>query len=236
MDTNRKDTLKAVANTLSAIGVREVYFEKEAVELFASTDRPDELKVDSKTDKKGLLAAEAVRCEDCRACPLYKVRANAVYGDGDIDARVMFIGEAPGAEEDKQGLPFVGRAGKLLDRLLEEVGFRRGEVYITNILKCRPPENRDPAPEEVDACFPFLRQQIKLIAPDVIVTLGLHATQVLLDTKKPMAKIRGEVFDADGVKLLPTYHPAAALRFPAYKEQIYSDFKKVEDILDELDR
>lgn len=236
MDANKKDTLKAVAETLSAIGVREVYFEKETAELFGDIDKSDELREDLKTDKKDLLAAEAVRCEDCRACPLYKVRANAVYGDGDIDAKVMFIGEAPGAEEDKQGLPFVGRAGKLLDRLLEEVGFRRGEVYITNILKCRPPENRDPAPEEVDACFPFLRQQIKLIAPDVIVTLGLHATQVLLDTKKPMAKIRGEVFDVDGVKILPTYHPAAALRFPAYKEQIYSDFKKVENILDELDR
>lgn len=236
MDANKKDTLKAVAETLSAIGVREVYFEKETAELFGDIDKSDELREDLKTDKKDLLAAEAVRCEDCRACPLYKVRANAVYGDGDIDAKVMFVGEAPGAEEDKQGLPFVGRAGKLLDRLLEEVGFRRGEVYITNILKCRPPENRDPAPEEVDACFPFLRQQIKLIAPDVIVTLGLHATQVLLDTKKPMAKIRGEVFDVDGVKILPTYHPAAALRFPAYKEQIYSDFKKVENILDELDR
>lgn len=236
MDATKKDILKAFARSLSAIGVREVYFEKEAAESFVGIDKPEELKADLKTGKKGLLAAEAVRCEDCRACPLYKTRANAVYGDGDINARVMFIGEAPGAEEDKQGLPFVGRAGKLLDRLLEEVAFRRGEVYITNLLKCRPPENRDPAPEEVDACFPFLRQQIKLIAPDVIVTLGLHATQVLLDTKKPMAKIRGEVFDADGVKILPTYHPAAALRFPAYKEQIYSDFKRVEDILDGIDR
>jgi uracil-DNA glycosylase family 4 len=235
MEPNKKDILGAVARSLSAIGVREIYLEKEVADLFGIIGRPDELKVGSETDKKDMLTAEAVRCEDCRACPLYKTRANAVYGDGDFNARVVFVGEAPGAEEDKQGLPFVGRAGKLLDRLLEEVGFRRGEVYITNILKCRPPENRDPAPEEVDACFPFLRQQIKLIAPDVVVTLGLHATQVLLDTKKPMAKIRGEVFDADGVKILPTYHPAAALRFPAYKEQIYSDFKKIENLLDETD-
>ncbi len=235
MDRRKKDILKAVAENLSAIGVREVYFEEGAASLFGNVREPGASVTDSEGDKKELLAAEAVRCEDCRACPLYQTRTNAVYGDGDIDSRVMFIGEAPGAEEDKQGLPFVGRAGKLLDRLLEEVGLRRGDVYITNVLKCRPPENRDPAPEEVDACLPFLQRQIKLIAPDLIITLGLHATQLLLDTKKPMAKIRGEVFDVDGVKVLPTYHTAAALRFPAYKEQIYTDFRKIEDLLEEVD-
>jgi uracil-DNA glycosylase family 4 len=235
MDPRNKKILEAVARSLSAIGVREVYVEKGTAYLFENIFGPEKLNAGPELDKKDLLAREAVRCEDCRACPLYKTRANAVYGDGDFDARVMFVGEAPGAEEDKQGLPFVGRAGKLLDRLLDEVGLRRGDVYITNILKCRPPENRDPAPEEVEACFSLLQRQIKLIAPDVIVTLGLHATQVILDTKKPMAKVRGEVFDVDCVKVLPTYHPAAALRFPAYKEQIYADFRKIETLLEVFD-
>ncbi|UCE26209.1 MAG: uracil-DNA glycosylase [Candidatus Coatesbacteria bacterium] len=235
MDNRKKEILEAVAESLSAIGVREVYLREGAASLFDKANEPRGSVPSPEGDKKELLASEAVRCEDCRACTLYNTRTNAVYGDGDIDARVMFIGEAPGAEEDKQGLPFVGRAGKLLDRLLEEVGLRRGEVYITNVLKCRPPENRDPAPEEVDACLPFLQRQMKLIAPDLIITLGLHATQLLLDTKKPMAKVRGEVFDVDGLKVLPTYHTAAALRFPAYKEQIYTDFRKIETLLDEAD-
>ncbi len=231
-DDRKKKLLEAVARALTAIGVKEVYLEKGVVSLIESIYKPGGFGTEYKADKRDLLLAEAVRCEDCRGCSLYKTRANAVYGDGDIDARVMFIGEAPGAEEDRQGLPFVGRAGKLLDRLLNEVGFRRGEVYITNILKCRPPENRDPLPEEVDACHPYLECQIKLINPTVVATLGLHATQVVLDTREPMSKVRGNVYEVGGVKILPIYHPAAALRFPAYKEQIYVDFRKIESLLD----
>ena len=151
---------------------------------------------------------------ECTRCPLSGGRTTVVFGTGDPAADLMFVGEGPGAEEDRQGLPFVGRSGKLLDELLaQEVGLPRSAVYIANVVKCRPPENRDPEPEEIAACRPYLQRQVELVAPRVLVTLGNFATKLLLDTKDGITKLRGRRYAwRDGVVLVPTYHPAALLR------------------------
>lgn len=150
----------------------------------------------------------------CTRCPLSDGRTTVVFGTGDPDADLMLVGEGPGAEEDRQGLPFVGRSGKLLDELLaQEVGLDRSAVYIANVVKCRPPDNRDPQPEEIAACRPYLQRQVELVAPRVLVTLGNFATKVLLDTKEGITRLRGRRYAwGDGVVLVPTYHPAALLR------------------------
>ncbi|MHC4265345.1 MAG: uracil-DNA glycosylase [Planctomycetota bacterium] len=154
----------------------------------------------------------------CRKCSLGQLRTNAVPGEGDPNARIMFIGEGPGADEDAQGRPFVGRAGKLLDKIIAACGLERGEVWIGNILKCRPPENRDPKPEEIVACLPYLQRQIELINPEVIVALGAHAARTLLNTNKPIGQMRGQFQEYyaglghQAIKLMPTYHPAYLLR------------------------
>jgi DNA polymerase len=150
----------------------------------------------------------------CTKCPLHETRTKAVFGAGNADADLMFVGEAPGAEEDKQGLPFVGRSGQLLDKVLfEELSLTRDSVYIANVVKCRPPGNRDPEPDEIGACRPWLEQQIELIQPKVVVTLGNFATKLLLETKDGITKRRGREFPyRDGAVLIPTFHPAAVLR------------------------
>ncbi|HZT67287.1 MAG TPA: uracil-DNA glycosylase [Acidimicrobiales bacterium] len=150
----------------------------------------------------------------CVRCPLSAGRTQAVFGVGNPDAGLMFIGEAPGRDEDRQGEPFVGRSGKLLDKLIaEELGIDRGGCYIANVLKCRPPGNRDPQPAEIETCRPYLETQIDLIQPRVIVTLGNFATRLLLDTSEGIRKLRGQVYPyRDGVVVVPTYHPSAALR------------------------
>jgi DNA polymerase len=150
---------------------------------------------------------------DCTRCPLAGGRTHVVFGMGNPQADLMFVGEAPGAEEDRQGLPFVGRSGQLLDRLLwEEVGLTRDRCYICNCLKCRPPGNRDPLPEEIAACRPFLEAQVRLIDPRVVVTLGKFASQLLLDTTVGITKLRGHTYAFDGAVVIPTFHPSAALR------------------------
>ncbi len=156
------------------------------------------------------LAAEAA---GCTRCPLAATRTQVVFGVGDPDADLMFVGEAPGRDEDLRGEPFVGRSGQLLDRLLaEEVGIGRERVYIANVVKCRPPDNRDPRPEEIGACRPYLDQQVALIAPKVVVTLGNFATRLLLDTDRGITTLRGTSYPLGDTTLVPTFHPAAALR------------------------
>lgn len=157
-----------------------------------------------------LLAREAASCTRCR---LSEGRTNVVFGTGSPRAPIVFVGEGPGAEEDKQGLPFVGRSGQLLDRiLLEETGLRRADVYIANVVKCRPPANRDPKPDEAATCRTFLDQQLELIDPAVVVTLGNVATRLLLGTTEGITKLRGSVYDLDGRQVVPTVHPAYVLR------------------------
>jgi len=171
----------------------------------------------------------------CRRCGLWETRTNAVPGEGPIDAKVMLIGEAPGRHEDAQGRPFVGAAGKLLTELLEMIGLRRSNVYITNLLKCRPPGNRDPLPDEVEACSPYLDRQVELIRPRVIVTLGRHSTKYVLERGglrvRGISQVRGRVFSLElnglVVRVVPTYHPAAALYNPKVRGILERDFEVV---------
>jgi uracil-DNA glycosylase len=171
----------------------------------------------------------------CTKCPLHETRTRAVFGAGDADAELMFVGEAPGAEEDRQGLPFVGRAGQLLNELLEGIGMSREEVFIANVLKSRPPGNRDPLPLEIEACEPYLFEQVRLIEPKVVCTLGNFATKLLSGSPAGITKVRGapQVHELGGrtVFLLPLFHPAAALRTPAVKETLRGDFERIPALL-----
>ena len=168
---------------------------------------------------------------DCQRCKLAGTRKNIVFGQGDPRARLMFVGEAPGVDEDEQGLAFVGRAGQLLTKIIEAIGLRRDDVYIVNILKCRPPDNRNPDPDEIMSCQPFLERQIDLIRPQVIVGLGKFAGQWLLKTAEPISRIRGRVGDYAGIKVVPTYHPAYLLRTPSAKKEVWEDMKLVKSLL-----
>lgn len=171
------------------------------------------------------LDTEQVRV--CRKCRLRDGATQTVFGRGDPHARLMFIGEGPGAEEDRQGIPFVGPAGKLLDRMICAMGMAPDEVYIGNIIKCRAPGNRDPRPDEIESCMPYLERQIELIEPEIICTLGLPASKTLLQSNKSMGQLRGRWFNYGGIALLPTYHPAYLLRSPGQKKQSWKDLKKI---------
>lgn len=172
----------------------------------------------------------------CRRCPLWKGRRKVVFGDGNENADLMIIGEAPGEEEDIQGIPFVGNAGKKLNEMLQEIGISREEVYITNVVKCHPPKNRDPQPSEIDACEPFLIRQIELIRPKLICALGRHAASTLLKTRSPLWRLRGRFYDYHGIKLFVTYHPAFILRNPSSKEQMLADLRRLKAEYDGLRR
>ena len=168
---------------------------------------------------------------ECRKCGLCGTRTHTVFADGSAKAKLVFIGEAPGRDEDLRGLPFVGRAGQLLDKMIAAIDLRREDVYICNVLKCRPPENRTPAPDEVEQCLPYLEQQLALLQPALICALGLSAVQALLKTKSSMASLRGRLFEYRGIPLIPTYHPAALLRNPGLKREAWEDMQRVRDTL-----
>jgi uracil-DNA glycosylase len=171
----------------------------------------------------------------CTRCPLYETRTKVVFGAGNADADLMFVGEAPGAEEDRQGLPFVGRAGQLLNQMLEEIGLVRDDVFIANVLKSRPPGNRDPQPLEIEACKPYLFEQVRLIEPRVVCTLGNFSTKLLSGSPTGITKVRGtpQLHELGGrtVFLLPLFHPAAALRTPSVKETLRADFATIPELL-----
>jgi DNA polymerase len=169
---------------------------------------------------------------DCTRCKLHKLgRRQIVFGVGNPSADLMFVGEAPGADEDIQGEPFVGRAGQLLTKIIEAIGLKREDVYIANVIKCRPPQNRNPEPDEVDQCEPFLFRQIDEIKPKVIVALGKFAAQSMLGTNDPITRLRGREFKYRDAILMPTYHPAYLLRTPSAKREVWQDMKRVSDIL-----
>jgi uracil-DNA glycosylase family 4 len=171
---------------------------------------------------------------ECTRCKLHGMgRRQIVFGVGNPSADLMFVGEAPGGDEDIQGIPFVGRAGQLLTKIIEAIGLRREDVYIANVIKCRPPENRNPEPDEVETCEPFLFRQIDVIKPKVIVALGTFAAKALLKTQDPISRLRGRVYNYRGVKLLPTFHPAFLLRSPERKRDVWEDMKKVRALLQE---
>jgi uracil-DNA glycosylase family 4 len=173
---------------------------------------------------------------DCVRCPLSRTRTNVVFGAGDADADLLFVGEAPGANEDREGLPFVGRAGALLNELLGEIGFERDQVFVANVLKCRPPDNRDPTPGEIEACEEYLRRQVDLIEPRVICTLGNFATKLLRSDPAGITRVHGHpevrVIGRRAVRLYPLYHPAAALYTPAMLETLRADFASIPELLE----
>ena len=178
------------------------------------------------------LAAIRTDIGDCTRCKLHTLgRKQIVFGVGNPQADLMFVGEAPGADEDEQGIPFVGRAGQLLTKIIEAIDLRRDDVYIANIIKCRPPQNRNPEPDEVATCEPFLFRQVDVIEPKVIVALGKYAAQTLLRTDSPISRLRGRVFDYRGAKLIPTFHPAYLLRNPSSKREVWEDMKLVRSLL-----
>jgi uracil-DNA glycosylase family 4 len=172
------------------------------------------------------------QCRICDKCPLGKTKTNTVFGCGNQNARLMFVGEAPGEQEDKEGIPFVGAAGKLLDKYLDAVGILRDEVYIANILKCRPPHNRDPLPEEGDACIGFLREQVKLIRPEIIVCLGRISAMRLIKPDFKITREHGIIIKKGAFAMTAVYHPAALLRDPSKKEDMYRDMKKIKAYID----
>jgi DNA polymerase len=164
---------------------------------------------------------------DCTRCKLHAGRTNLVFGVGNPEARLMFVGEGPGADEDEQGEPFVGRAGQLLTQIIKAMGFAREEVYIANVVKCRPPGNRNPEPDEIAQCGPFLQRQIDAIVPRVIVALGKFAAQTLLETEAPISRLRGRFHSVGGIDVMPTFHPSYLLRNPAAKREVWEDMKMV---------
>lgn len=170
----------------------------------------------------------------CKRCPLAATRINAVPGEGNKNARLMFVGEGPGRDEDLQGRPFVGKAGQLLDRMIEAIGLKREDVYIANIVKCRPPLNRVPEDEEAERCLPFLRRQVYLIRPDIIVCLGATALKHIAGKELRITPSRGMWFERKGFGIIATYHPAALLRDPDKKRQAWEDFKKIRDRLKDI--
>jgi len=174
----------------------------------------------------------AAEVAGCRRCPLHETRSHTVFGEGDPAADLLFVGEGPGADEDRLGRPFVGRAGRLLDDIIEKgMGLRREQVFIANVVKCRPPENRNPEPVEIASCTPYLHAQIDLIRPKVIVALGKFAAQTLLETKSPISRLRGRFFDYRGIQLMPTFHPSYLLRKPEDKRLAWDDIQQVMRLL-----
>lgn len=178
------------------------------------------------------LREQVIRCTRCDE--LVRNRQSVVFGAGDFQARLVFVGEAPGAEEDRQGLPFVGAAGQLLTKMIESIGLKREEVFIANVLKCRPPGNRSPKPEEIGNCEPYLVKQLELIRPELICALGTFAAQTLLKTLAPISSLRGKVYDYRGIPLLCTFHPAYLLRNPSEKRKAWEDLKRLKSLLSSL--
>ena len=185
------------------------------------------------TDAERQAALEAIAREvaDCTRCRLHAGRTRAVPGEGSADTEVVFVGEGPGEQEDRQGRPFVGASGQLLTELIESLGWRRSDVFITNVVKCRPPGNRNPEPDEVEQCEPFLFRQIDIVKPKVVVALGKFAAQSLLKTTEPITRIRGREYKYRNAILMPTFHPAFLLRNPSSKREVWEDMKRVRAIL-----
>jgi uracil-DNA glycosylase family 4 len=177
---------------------------------------------------------EEIRRElgECRRCKLHRTRRTLVFGEGNEKAKLMFVGEGPGYDEDVQGRPFVGKAGQLLTKIIQSIHLQREEVYITNIIKCRPPQNRNPEPDEIECCHPFLLKQISAIQPQIICALGTFAAQTLLKTDAKITALRGKFYNLGGIKLLPTYHPAYLLRNPERKREVWEDMKKISEWMD----
>ncbi|MBI5893542.1 MAG: uracil-DNA glycosylase [Deltaproteobacteria bacterium] len=208
---------------LNDIGVKEIPYEKSKVKSQKSKVKDEET-----NNIKPTLESIKEELGDCKRCKLHKTRTNIVFGVGNPNAKLMFVGEGPGEDEDLQAEPFVGRAGQLLTKIIEAMGLKRSDVYIANVVKCRPPENRNPEPDEISECRPFLEKQIDAIKPEIIVVLGNHAAQTLLNTASGITKIRGQFFYyKDNIKVMPTFHPSYLLRNESKKKEVWEDMQKV---------
>ncbi len=236
----RAELLNIVKRVKALVGAQREIADKGGLMLNLSYQRLDKRVNKGNQPKlaKNPSSVKQVTLEDlrkkvlnCRKCALHKSRTNVVFGEGNKKAKLLFIGEAPGFEEDKQGLPFVGRAGQLLTKIIDSVGLKREDVYIANILKCRPPQNRNPLPKEVKTCTPYLIKQIELIKPEVICALGTFAAQTILATAEPISKLRGRFHIWRDIKVMPTYHPAYLLRNPSGKRPVWEDMKKIRQSL-----
>jgi len=231
MDRKEKNRLKKYLLLQRDLGFEEFYL--------PDSTRPKNrmavkrLKLDDFENSDSLEVLDAT-IKRCRRCSLGKTRTNFVFGVGNPNAEIMFIGEAPGRDEDLQGKPFVGRAGKLLDKMLADIGIDRNEVYIANILTCRPPNNRDPEPPEVEQCQPYLARQVKLIKPKAICSLGRIAAQTILQTKTNLGAMRNRWYDYHGIKFMVTYHPAAILRSNSYLPSTMEDLKRLVEMANSL--
>lgn len=212
-----KESVKFHLEMVEEMGIREIPVSVGQTHVSAPTNSENAQKLAELRSDIG----------DCTRCVLHKGRHQLVFGVGNPKATLMFIGEGPGADEDLKGEPFVGRAGQLLTKMIEAMGIQRSDVYIANVVKCRPPGNRSPEPVEIATCIPFLKKQIEIIHPQVIVTLGKFASQTLLQTEIPITKLRGEFHTYEGAQLMPTYHPAFLLRNPNMKRAVWEDLKKV---------
>lgn len=227
------DCTEFVNRTLAEIASRKAEKAPPAEQnMFdASAKNTEDLTVDQQNDALLEMAAEVAACTSCK---LHPTRTQTVFGVGNPNANIVFIGEAPGKNEDEQGEPFIGRAGKLLTEILNAIGFERENIYICNILKCRPPQNRDPEADEVRACEPFLKRQLEILQPKVICCLGRHAAMTLLKTRDSLRAIRETVHFYEGVPVMATYHPAALLRNPHWKRDTWDDVRKLRALHDAL--
>ncbi len=221
-DSSRESRRRASEELQKVLGHKIVREPKPATQVA----KPDELGV-PKVDSGHPLATLQQELHGCTRCKLHKGRTNLVFGVGNPNARLMFVGEGPGRDEDLQGEPFVGKAGQLLDRMIVAMGIERADVYIANIVKCRPPRNRDPEGDEVEACEPFLQRQIRAVQPEVIVALGRYASQTLARQSTAISRMRGKWLEYEGIALLPTFHPAYLLRNPAEKKPVWLDLQQV---------
>lgn len=220
------DQVKRYLGFLKTMGVSGFDCSGQSLERLGTWGKP---RARQKTEEN----LETIRVDlgDCRRCHLSEKRKNLVFGAGNPKARLMFVGEAPGYEEDVQGFPFVGESGQLLTKMIEGMGLKREEVYIANIIKCRPTDNRNPSPEEIARCFPYLERQIMAVGPEVICTLGAVATQALLGTHEGITRLRGNFLEYRSIKVMPTYHPAYLLRSPDKKREAWEDLKKIMAVL-----
>ncbi len=221
MDENINEmlsSLKTYLEYLKGIGI---------VSLPVSENIPE------KVIRSEILTLADVRKElgDCKRCKLHQTRRTIVFGEGEEKASLMLVGEGPGYDEDVQGRPFVGKAGQLLTKILQSISLPREEVYIANIIKCRPPQNRNPEPDEIKSCHPFLMKQISVIQPKIICALGTFSAQTLLKTDTKITALRGKFFDLEGIKVMPTYHPAFLLRNPERKREVWEDMKKIAELM-----
>ncbi len=247
MDQNVKEIigdLKSYLEYLKGLGITEsplfsngnekIYQTEVSSGVGAIHESPPPYRMANRSSSKPQ-RLEEVRSElgDCRRCKLHRTRRMIVFGEGNEKSRLMLIGEGPGNDEDVQGRPFVGKAGQLLTKILQSIDIEREEVYIANIIKCRPPQNRNPEPDEIENCYPFLLKQIQAIRPRIICALGTFSAQTLLKTDVKITALRGKVYDFSGIQLFPTYHPAYLLRNPEKKREVWEDMKQIAKALAE---